>query len=793
VRERLKENGALPISEAARLVAEVVDALAHAHARGVVHRDIKPENVMLSGRHALVTDFGVAKALSDATAKDGLTTRGVALGTPAYMSPEQATAEPGVDHRADIYAVGALAYELLAGRPPFVGPNAQRVLAAQVTEPPAPLSRYRPEVPEALERVVMKCLAKQADERWQSAEEILAQLEPLALTGGATPARMPRFLRPATPRTAALLAGGALVAVAAGASLIPRDRKPPVVLGQATPITADPGIEIHPCVSPDGKFVAYAAGTARKTRIFLQPIAGGRAIPLTDGPPALHHLKPRWSLDGSSILYLAGSAAFVVPALGGTPRQVLPAGDFPVRTAVWSPDGRAMAFVRHRSDTLFVRSLDGTSIRAVAVAPELHSCDWSPRGDLIACVSGNADFDSPAGRFGNIAPSRVVSISVVSGSARSVSDTISGNLSPAWDRNGRWLYYVSNRHGPRDIYARAISARGHPQGEPVRLTTGLNAQSIGLSADGRHLAYSVWTQSSNIWAIPIPSVPRVSAPPSVTLASGQTAAVPLTTGRRIVGSPQVSPDRRWVYYHSDLRGSMDLYRVPTDGGEPEQLTRDPDDEFAPAASPGGREVSFHSFRTGSRDIFVMLLDGGPAQQVTKTPAHEQNAVWSPDGRSLAYYVAEEPAVYVVRRDAAGRWQQATRRMRGIQAPAWSPDGRLLLVTTPGSPSRAPELVVLPVDSGEARTVYPGPRWSGAPQRLAGKAWGVDGRSIYFMSRDTSGANTIWKVALSGGQPRPLVRFDDPVLGALAADDKRFFVTIREQQSDVWVIGLVTRR
>ncbi len=116
LRDKLAHEGELPIAEAVRVLRDVVDALDHAHKHGVVHRDIKPDNVMLSERHALVTDFGVAKAVSEATGAQQLTTEGVALGTPAYMSPEQAAADKHIDHRADIYAVGAVAYELLTGR-----------------------------------------------------------------------------------------------------------------------------------------------------------------------------------------------------------------------------------------------------------------------------------------------------------------------------------------------------------------------------------------------------------------------------------------------------------------------------------------------------------------------------------------------------------------------------------------------------------------------------------------------------------------------------------------------------
>ncbi len=156
LRVKLAREGELPIADAVKILREVVDALASAHKHGVVHRDIKPDNVLLSERHAMVTDFGIAKAVSEATGREKLTTAGVALGTPAYMAPEQASAEPNIDHRVDIYAVGILAYELLVGRPPFTGTTSQMVLSAHLTEPPEPVTKYRQAVPPALAQLVPK-------------------------------------------------------------------------------------------------------------------------------------------------------------------------------------------------------------------------------------------------------------------------------------------------------------------------------------------------------------------------------------------------------------------------------------------------------------------------------------------------------------------------------------------------------------------------------------------------------------------------------------------------------------
>ena len=187
LRARLARVGELPIPDAVRILREVASAVSYAHKHGVVHRDIKPDNVMLSDEFALVTDFGVAKALSASTRaseSQTLTGLGITLGTPAYMSPEQATADPSVDHRADIYAFGVMAYEMLTGTLPFVGRSTQATLAAHAMEKPEPIERRRPGIPPALGVLIMRCLEKRPADRPQSAGDLLHELEaiPVALT-----------------------------------------------------------------------------------------------------------------------------------------------------------------------------------------------------------------------------------------------------------------------------------------------------------------------------------------------------------------------------------------------------------------------------------------------------------------------------------------------------------------------------------------------------------------------------------------------------------------------------------
>jgi serine/threonine-protein kinase len=186
LRVRLAKQGELPVSEAIRILREIASALSYAHEHGIVHRDIKPDNVLLSGGSAMVTDFGVAKALSaSSNAEHGAATSlGVALGTPAYMAPEQATADPAMDHRADIYAFGVLAYELLTGQPPFVGRTPQNLLAAHVTEAPETISKRRATLPPALAALVMRCLEKRPADRAQTVAEIVHALDDITTPSG---------------------------------------------------------------------------------------------------------------------------------------------------------------------------------------------------------------------------------------------------------------------------------------------------------------------------------------------------------------------------------------------------------------------------------------------------------------------------------------------------------------------------------------------------------------------------------------------------------------------------------
>lgn len=235
LRVKLARTGELPVNEAVRILRDVVSALVYAHQNGVMHRDVKPDNVLITGGVAVVTDFGVATAISVSTHSSaptitGLTSLGMALGTPNYMAPEQASGDPQIDHRADIYALGVMAYEMVAGRTPFAGRSTQAVLAAHVIETPEPVERLRPSVPAPLAVLVMQCLAKRPADRPQSASDILQVLDAIGTpTGGIAPTTViaaPPTIAAGSRRAWLVPTAAAIVLLAIGLFGLYRQRQP---------------------------------------------------------------------------------------------------------------------------------------------------------------------------------------------------------------------------------------------------------------------------------------------------------------------------------------------------------------------------------------------------------------------------------------------------------------------------------------------------------------------------------------------------------------------------------------
>jgi serine/threonine protein kinase len=213
------EKGPLAVKDVVRILHDVVDALAYAHARGVIHRDIKPGNILRQGAHALVTDFGVAKALNAATIS-GITSAGMAIGTPSYMAPEQLAGDPTADHRIDIYAVGLLAYELLTGESPFTGPSPAATMAAQLTRVPEPLYQCCPDVPPPLSAIIMQCLAKEPSQRPPTAEALMTALDSITTSSGDIKTPAMQVLPSVAKRRRRLTIAAGLATVALGSAVV---------------------------------------------------------------------------------------------------------------------------------------------------------------------------------------------------------------------------------------------------------------------------------------------------------------------------------------------------------------------------------------------------------------------------------------------------------------------------------------------------------------------------------------------------------------------------------------------
>ena len=789
LRARLARLGELPVHDAVKILIEVTDALAYAHERGVVHRDIKPDNVLLSGRHALVADFGVAKAVSEATGRQQLTTAGVALGTPAYMAPEQATADPNIDHRADIYALGVLAYELVAGRPPFVGRTSQETLAAHLTQPPPPLCTQRPACPPSLESVIMRCLEKRPADRWQSADDLLAQLEPLATpSGGNTPAAtrpMPALGKAQRGRWKLISAIAVLVALAVAVAFLFKRQPPELRLGRRTQLTLDPGLELDPAVSPDGKLIAYTAGPLGQTRLYVRQLEGTTPVAITPAGSGFARM-PEWSPDGARLLFLSERGLETIPALGGRAKLLVPVAKAGWAEGAWSPDGLTIAYAM--GDSVYLRPVEGGTARGLARLPEAHSCAWSSDGRWLACASGNRRFIDNSD-LGNIAPSSVWVIPAAGGASVPVTHDEALSTSPAWLPGSRSLLYVSDRDGGRDIYQVALGRDGRPARAPARLTTGLNAVQVSVSADGRRLAYSTFTQTSNVWRLRIP-------------ASGMSPvsrAEPVTRGSQVVENFDVSPDGRWLCFDSDRTGAQQIYRMPLTGGEVEQLTSGAGPAFVPDFSPDSREIAYHAFAGGIRQIFVIPAEGGSPVQVTKGTEQYWAPRWSPDGRMLSIVKAlftPRRETEIVTRDAEGRWGPPRPLVMGGSLAPWAPDGHAVLTMTGGIGTPL-SLEIVPVSGGTKRLLMTvrDSATDALPIYPYTSAWSDDGRMAYFVARDPKdNAVGIWGVPVAGGRPRPAVRFDDPERpwhkNGFTVRGARFYFTLGDRQSDIWMTEIV---
>jgi serine/threonine protein kinase len=321
LKNMIRMSHQLGIGTAVIIAEQICDGLAEAHRHGTVHRDLKPSNIMIDrDGNVRIMDFGIARSIE----AKGMTGAGTIIGTPEYMSPEQVEGKD-VDRRSDIYSLGVILYEMLIGRVPFEGDTPFAVGMKHKGEIPRDLKEVNSQIPEGLSRLVLKCLEKAREKRYQTAEDLRAGLETIEkgipIAERAIPVRKQRTSKEITMKFSIkklVLPASVLIillAIAAYFLFRPGPEIFEVKIGQTQRITHDPGLEIDPAISPDGKMIAYAAGNIGTMSLYVRQIAGGRTIPLTAD---LHYACrwPRWSPDGTQISFQSQGSVYVVPALG---------------------------------------------------------------------------------------------------------------------------------------------------------------------------------------------------------------------------------------------------------------------------------------------------------------------------------------------------------------------------------------------------------------------------------------------------------------------------------------------
>ena len=485
LRSRLAREGPLPVDIAVRLVSEMADALEYAHRRGVVHRDIKPENVLLQGGHALVADFGIALALEHAGG-ERLTRTGITLGTPQYMAPEQAAGARTLDARTDIYALGAVLYEMLTGESPFAAASPQAVLRRMLEEPPSAFATHRADVAPSIDAAVRRALARRPEERFPSAADFAAALA--MPPGGTRPASGPSegerrdephdgwrgrahvgspHHRMVSARAAVYAAVATLFVGLAGAWALARSPlverwtdalsdvvRPAIGSGSewAPPPAGDSPLVVvdragrpqraiaannpwTPRISPDGRRVAYGAyGAGRGTSdLWVTDLDAGTTQRLTDDEADSN--DPQWSPDGAIITYSAnapGGKDLVMQRLGSGDARVLASRDGTQFASDWLRDGSALLVTEEAGDNghdILVQPVDGSTARPYAATPaDETAARVSPDGRWVAYTSDES------GRA-------EVYLDSYSWPGRRVRVSSGGGVHPVWRGDGRELYY----------------------------------------------------------------------------------------------------------------------------------------------------------------------------------------------------------------------------------------------------------------------------------------------------------------------------------------------------------------
>jgi serine/threonine protein kinase/Tol biopolymer transport system component len=778
LRERLG-RGALPLAEAADIARQIAQGLAKAHRQGIVHRDIKPANLMITTDGVVkILDFGIAKLAGSAA----ITRTGVAVGTPAYMAPEQIRGDE-VDHRADLWSLGVVLYEMLAGRRPFPDENDVLAFQAILFQEPSPLRDHRPDVPPELESVVAGLLRKSPAERTLTAEALLDELRPMTVgtlgmpvLGTAVSAqRRASAVRRSGPQPRpgwrALAVGAVLVILVAAVGLLLWRGGGVGSQSSGSPVynrlTDQEGVESFPSLR--GDFFLYSKHTPDGADIYLQRIGGGKTINLTPETP-FEDSQPAFSPDGNLIAFRSERNGGGVFLMGGTGESLRRLTDFGHNPA-WSPDGREIAIAAaYGADPqgrtsgrsqLWAVEVESGRRRLVAEGDAVQP-SWSPNGLRIAYWGLPADGSR-----------RVLwTIPVEGGSPVPVTDDDFLNWNPVWSPDGRYLYFASDRGGSMNLWRiRIDEASGEVKGGAEPITTPAEwSGPFSIGPDGR-VVYVAREVKANLERVPFD--------PASLAVTG--AREPLTQGSRALTYGKVSPDDRWIAVRT-LAPQEDLFVLQSDGTGMRQITQDAFHDRGPVWLPDGR-ILFFSDRGGRYAIWSIRPDGSDLTRLTAGNDPLYQPVPSPDGRRLVCNVdlgraalidltapPEEriPRPLPMRSEETrpffpSSWSRDGRRLAGyVQGrggavysfetgayevlldggfkPVWMPDSRTILYLQDG------KVFAYDLQGGAAREVLAPPPGS----RFSGVDVSSDGRVLYLL-RDTDESD-VWILAMRDEEP-----------------------------------------
>jgi len=728
LRDRLTHEKQLPIDDAVRITREVASALDYAHRHGVIHRDIKPENILLHEGQALVADFGISLAVSAAGATR-MTETGMSLGTPHYMSPEQAMGERELKAGSDVYALGAVLYEMLVGEPPFTGPTAQAIVAKVVTETPRPLISQRHTVPPHIEAAVLMALEKLPADRFAGTAafaDALAHPSFMAAHGARTAVResgagdqhqwrRPKvamavlavalgglaawgWLRPREPavvsRFSVTLEGADLSTLAIGAAIsldgahiAYLDTTGRLLLRDRDRLDAKrvPGREsaIAPFFSPDGGKVAFYTGLPGALR--TASLTGGASMLLVRD--SAFGAGGAWSDDGWVYFIGGGAQALLrVRADGGKPELVArPDTARDELSFNWPqilPGGRtALVTIMRRRGAADIATVDVASGKTTVLTRGVQA--WYARSGHLVVLEADGTVQAGPFDFGRLSllgrP-----VTVLDGVA--VANLATGTSTFALSNTGTFVYQTAL---PQQQVMR-VTRDGRAQ--PLDPSwTGLFGE-MDLSPDGRRLAITIQRgERVEVWV--------------KTLGAGTLTRVQYegTYSYR----PTWTPDGRSVLFISDRSGHSAAYRGPADGSTPATLLRDDPRALDEASlSRDGRWLIYRTGSGGGRDVYAIRpgTDSVPTPIAT-SPFEEYGPALSPNGRWVAYTSEEsgQPEVYVrpFPNAQAARWQVS--RAGGTE-PAWAHSGRELFYRSAAGDFVAMEVATSPSFQIEAEHV-----------------------------------------------------------------------------------------